>query len=174
FHMVDFENYSNEFKRQRGWCAARKRELFNRLLDIMDRRVRAFFGAGMYMKNPRKIPPTYGRGVTEAIGKATMQVRSWQAWGENPSSVHLVFAKQPELSYKRIGTWCDRLKLAIPELHGCTGREPIGVPPLQVADIIAYEYVRTEGNPILRYPIRSLYECMRAHNFFFTPFVLQA
>src|SRR5437667_8584873 len=59
FHMVDFENNAKEFRREHGWCEERKRQLFNALLDIIDRHVRAFFGAGVFMKNPKKIPPTY-------------------------------------------------------------------------------------------------------------------
>jgi hypothetical protein len=166
FHMVDFENNAGEFKPGRGWCEERKKQLFNTILDVIDRHVRSFFGAGSYMKNPRKIPPSYGHNVTQTIGKATLQVQSWGG------AVRLVFAKQPEFSFKRIVRWCELLTRAVPNLVGCSGDEPLGVPPLQVADIVAYEYTRTEGNPASRYFIRSMYhaEPDRIHNFFFTPF----
>ncbi len=170
FHMVDFENNANEFRRERGWCDERKWQLLNALLGVIDRHVRAFVGAGAFMKNPKKIPPTYAHIVTQTIGKVITQVRSW---GDD-NTVRLVFAKHPELSYKRIEVWCNRLKRALPGLHGCTGEEPRRVPPLQVADIVAYEYTRTEGRPESRYPIRSLYTSHRIHNFFFTSFAGEA
>ena len=172
--MVDFEHGNKAFRRSLGWTEQRKQALFNRLLDIIDRRVRAFFGTGAFMKDPRRIPPTYDHNITKTIGKVTMQVRSWRAWGEGDTGVRIVFAKHPQRSAARIIRWCDRLRMMIPEFDGGVVAEPRDMPPLQVADIVTYEYTRTEGNPIERYPMRYMYGPGRLHNFFWTPFVTEA
>ena len=131
--MSEFETGKGEFKHL---TREQRRSFLNSLLDIVDHYNQiSFIGvAEPVTESKRPVRDSYIKGLTKVIPRAVQEARL-----VHNGAVHLVFAKHPELSFERIGKYCDRLTLAMPFLRGCTGQEPQDCPPLQLADIVAFE-----------------------------------
>ncbi len=151
FHMTDFEAYEGEFH---GWSKGRHERLVERLLTILIKEPITIIGVSMVADGTRKrFRRTYAKCVVQAINGACMSGRL--NYGQQPLS--LVFAKTNDFSYRRIAAWCDKISLALPSLTSCTGTDPESCPPLQAADLVAYELARLErGQNRYRYPFHRM------------------
>ena len=164
FHMVDFEHparqRSNEFF---GWNDSKRRQLLNRLLDIMNRHVTCI-GTAERLKHPR-------RALQEYYYSHYRTCVTRPALFTHREMVNFVFSrhetvsgKEPQRSeftdyhglvvrtYSTRKRWQDRLGSIVVD-------DPRRVPGLQAADIVAYELGR-EYSPaaVQRYPMRRLRE----------------
>lgn len=154
FHMSEFESRKGKYDK---WCnRENERQAFlNKLLDIISQHILCIIGTRVPVNNNGRFADTYVEAVRRTIVNATQDVAH-----SSKEKISLVFAMQPEISYKRIITYCDKLKrLAIPNLDSCTGADPKSTLPLQVADLLSYEIMKWDGgwNPITwRYPLRRL------------------
>ncbi len=154
FHMSKFESRKDEFSRLFNDNASRHAFL-NKLLDIISKHVICIIGTRIQVTQNGRFAATYVEAVRKTILNATHD-----AGHTSPDKISLVFAIQPEISSKRIITYCDKLKkLAIPNLDSCSGADPKHTIPLQVADLLSYEIMKWDGgfNPTTwRYPLRKL------------------
>jgi hypothetical protein len=152
FHMSEFESCKGDFAKWRNNNNERYAFL-NKLLDIILRHIICIIGTRIQVTPNGRFADTYVEAVRKAIINATQDAAN--TWNDK---ISLVFAVQPEISYKRIATYCDKLKkLAIPNLDSCAG--PKSTIPLQVADLLSYEIMKWDGgfNPTTwRYPLRKL------------------
>jgi hypothetical protein len=154
FHMSKFESRKGEYDKWLNRENERKAFL-NVLLDIISQHIVCIIGTRVSVSDNGRFADTYVEAVRKTIVNATQDVAH-----TSKEKISLVFAVQPEISHKRIITYCDKLKrLAIPNLHACSGADPKSTLPLQVADLLSYEIMKWDGgwNPITwRYPLRKL------------------
>ena len=171
FHMVDFEARKGVFS---GWCEKRRERLLNALLDSMGRHVSRFVG---FVITPEDAACNTGdwhrfdgtRGALQALvyhSASRIQERYEVPTGER---ISLVYAKHCEMRQ----AYYDKVMAAIvPEdfelIEGLTINRPESVPPLQAADIWAYELARWQRpNRPERYPAKRIREFGRTPKLFY-------
>lgn len=153
FHMADFEAYQGSF---RGWRdrTEDRRDLLNSLLTLIVAEVPRMIGFVSYPPGGAKdFRGAYRNGVVGAITHFSRESLFEDA------DMALVFAKHPQYSRQKIEAHFGAIIEDDPKLKTCAIQEPIGIPPLQAADVVAYELSRhlRDGRPE-RYPFRILRE----------------
>jgi hypothetical protein len=149
FHMADFESNEGEFK---NFSIDNHKALLNRLLEIQAKYVHNIFGVsnwtGRYIGPYQKI---YHKNVIDIL------TIIWPSC-EN-DLISLVFARHKEVSFSKIGEYFDEAQSKHQRFGSWTVDDPSNNPPLQMADLIAYEFARSirDGFPI-RYPYKFMTE----------------
>jgi hypothetical protein len=94
----------------------------------------------------------YGKNIVDS-----MVLLARDAGHSNDDALALVYAKHPEYSPKTIERHFDDIGQGDPGLRTFDVQEPMGVPPLQAADLVAYEMSRAQRRDGQeRYPFRRL------------------
>lgn len=83
--------------------------------------------------------------LSHAFRQAVPEGRAGQSRSKRHEAVRLIFAEQPEVSWRRIAAYCEAFKEDFPIVVGVTGSDPKITVPLQVTDFIAYEIGRGWG-----------------------------
>ena len=149
FHMVDFAHNKPPFDKL---DEVAKQALLNRLLDIQSAHLKEIIG----ITNSRQ---PYQTEYTEIHSKCLRDIltliRDKLAYTDEQISV--VFAEHPEVSFKTISRYFDDFKSKSAAFAYCGVDKPINRPPLQMADLIAYELSLSmrDGFPT-RYPYNQM------------------
>jgi hypothetical protein len=160
FHMVDFESPDSDVSYNRHhWSEEKHRAFLARLLNIIHDHVKSIVGAGCFVSDPdAPLSDSYLANVTGALRSTITEAKFW-AFPEEKVSV--VFAAHPKVSGQRIGQYFDAVNAAIPgRLEDFSIGNPKSNPPLQAADLAAYELGRFFPRWDwwnARYPLRRLY-----------------
>lgn len=162
FHMADFEARVPPY----DWDEPKRRDVLGRFLALASQYVPTFLG---YNDLPRDLPSVKDlRGVYRSnLIKFLETVERERDYVFKNEDVTVVFAVHKNISAESIGRAFDRLQPTLgPKVHLGGFASPEQLPPLQVADLIAYEFSRTsrEARPEQeRYPLRYL--ASRAQHF---------
>lgn len=151
FRMDEFENYRQQF---RGWSTEMHQELLNNLLAAIKRNTTAYIGYSA----PSEEKQSFGQRHKELIAKMLHDC-SLAASRFRDGKIEFIFAPQEQSNPIGI-TECLAQTTPLPQ--EATGNQPdspnVSV-ALQVADLLAYEFVRWKNAPKpdnARYPIRFL------------------
>jgi hypothetical protein len=148
FHMADFEARAKPFKE---WPEDRRRGLLSGLLDIAVRHVPIFFGT-----IDQSDKPGFRQRYIANLAKMTKEM--WIASRHSSEPLTVVIAAHKEIKAELMG-WAFDLWSQDSDLRFGGFADPTSVCPLQVADIVAYEFcraARTEKRQ--RYPLTRLKE----------------
>jgi hypothetical protein len=144
FHMADFEANRGEFK---GWerTQERRKRLLNALLDICCEHLH--FHVGLIARHPEseRFTNTYKINIVDSIAMVRSRIVSTDG-----SPFALVYAKHPEFSFSKLEKAFYNIGQNDPRVRTCATLDPIDAPPLQVADIVAYEISRKHR--VITYP----------------------
>jgi len=149
FHMADFEAYEGEFK---NFSKDDHKALLTRLLEIQAKYVHDIFGVtnwtGRYIGPYQNICHRNVIDLLTIIGSPSQ---------EEPISI--VFARHEEVSPIKLSEYFDEAQSKRQRFGSWTVDYPSNNPPLQMADLIAYEFARSirDGLPI-RYPYKFMTE----------------
>jgi hypothetical protein len=170
FHMSYFEAWSPpfDFKLPDGSRDKQKHNrILNALLGIMLSHVDGFYGFGaVSMFDPTKPPQTHERLMEDCVGGAIKNaVLDVADFYRQP--LNLVFGKQGHFSEDKIRRYVDLYDYgaAAGRIKTFATANPIDSPPLQCADIFAYEMARAQraGRPE-RYPFQRIVDGAKARN----------
>lgn len=148
FHMTDFEARKEPYE---NLTDSERRDLLGGLLDIALRHVPLIFGT---VDEPGHEPLwlRYGGNVLKTQQELTIAART--AGGK----INVVLARIKGAKMGKLGHFIDQW--ADPDVFEMTGiGDPRTMPPLQVADIVAYEFsraMRPEKPEKERYPLTRL------------------
>jgi Protein of unknown function (DUF3800) len=132
FHMTDLEKRKGEFE---GWGDEDHDVFLNRLLDIQARYVPEIFGVTNHAARHRgRFRKLYGKNIADVIKMAAQNVAPNQ---EEPLSI--MFAVHDEFDSSNVVKCFMDLVGRNPRFAECVVGKPPDHPPLQVADMIAYE-----------------------------------
>jgi hypothetical protein len=152
FHMADFEARQGPFK---DWDNQRRRAIMGQLLDVALAHVPVFWGTIGSFPRPareRHIRHHYMSNVSKTVKEL------WLEFGNSSDRLTVVFAAHRDIRAQDIGRFFDIWKVDAPiEFGGFANPETVC--PLQLADIVAYEF-RCAARPIrpekTRYPLTRL------------------
>lgn len=130
-HMADLKAGEGEFK---GWKSERCDSFLESLLKIVNHydEIRFFSISRHMVKSKRSVRDTYAKGLEKVIHFAGDDARRID------ERVHLVFARHDEVKSHRIGSYCEKIMIALPSIRGYTVTDPLDCAPLQIADMAAY------------------------------------
>jgi Protein of unknown function (DUF3800) len=151
FHMTDFETNQEQFK---GWdkTPERRKALLNALLDLCCEHLHFHVGLVSTHPHPRPFEQTYRLNIVDSILMARSKIVSLER-----SPFSLVYAKHPQFSFAKLEEEFINIGQNDPRVSTCAAQDPVNVPPLQVADIVAYEISRRYRDTIRRrYPWERL------------------
>lgn len=154
FHMADFEARQGPFS---DWNNDRRRALMSRLMDIALAHVPTFWGVigeptRAAALGRRHIRRHYMTNVSKAIKEL------WFEFERRAEPLTVVFAAHRDIRSEEVGRFFDLWKVDAPIEFGGFGR-PETLCPLQLADIVAYEFrcaARVEQPDKMRYPLTRL------------------
>lgn len=160
FHMTDFEAWAPpfDFKLENGdRDKERHNRLLNTLLSLMLDHVDGFYGYAAVSKY-EGYEISHRNGMEDCVGGAVKDVvlRVWQNYEER---INLVFGKQNHFPSDWVDKYVkfydyDGAKNHIGSVSHC---DTFSSPPLQTADILAYEVARSQRTDRPeRYPFRLL------------------
>jgi Protein of unknown function (DUF3800) len=143
FHMVQFEFNKPPFD---GLKKDEHKALLNRLLDIQSKYVKQIIGVTNWKRLHRG---TFRKIYTKSLKDVLKTVAQMPTSDE----ISVVFARHRDVSPVTILDYFDDIKDGNCAFANCSTGEPADYPPLQMADLIAYELSRSmrEGRPP-RYP----------------------
>ena len=159
--MVDFEARRGPFA---DWDNERRKHVLTRLLGITGRHVSLFWGFSDFPADIRGVAGfrnAYQANLIKTLKELVFQVNEI---GEPP--IKLVFSKHKNISAEWIGRYFDFFSYWLGDKVEFAGfGDPDKLPPLQVADVIAYEFSRTarehrpikESYPLLKVPWNGEY-----------------
>jgi hypothetical protein len=99
-----------------------------------------------------KTRAVYGKSIVDS-----MVLLARDAGHSNDDALALVYAKHPEYSRETIERHFGDIGRGDPRLRTCTVQEQMDVPPLQAADLVAYEMSHAQrGDGQERYPFLRL------------------
>jgi hypothetical protein len=140
FHGREFRHGRGEFE---GWDEVRRRDLMGPLLEVIGRHVRRGFGFSAHA--PMDLNDAYIAAGVSCFSRLANQY----------PGTEVVFAKNEEFKASKLYDFMN----IYDTLAGFTLREPKDFPPLQAADLLAYEVQRLKGPEDKgRYPLRRLKE----------------
>src|SRR6266851_600122 len=148
FHMTDFEARAKSFQ---GWSEDRRRALLSGLLDIAVKYVPLFFGTVDKGDKP-------GFRARHHANLAKTITTIWSASQNSNEPITVVFAAHEEISAELMGRAFDFWNKD-GDLTFDGFANPLRVCPLQVADIVAYEFNRAARSvrpAQTRYPLERL------------------
>jgi hypothetical protein len=151
FDMADFENYRGQFS---GWSEEMHQEFLNNLLAIIKRNTTAYIGYSTPYEEQRSFADK-----RKAFIQAMLHSCSLEAAKFRDGKINFILAPQAQAEQIRIS---KDIESAIPMLSEARPSQSEGshVPiALQIADLLAYEFVRWKNAPKpgnARYPIRFL------------------
>ena len=148
FHMKDFEARKGCFAQ---WPEERRRDLLNSLLDIALRYVPAFWGVA----DPPLAPGAQGLFKRSYITDAAKTVSEMGVLSSLTNlPITLILARHRDIRPSLMNRLCERTNVQFGAFD-----DPITCCPLQVADIVAYEFSRAlrTNKPVReRYPLSRL------------------
>lgn len=157
FHMADFEARAKPFD---AWSEEKRRRVLNGLLDIISRHIPAFCG---YSDSAANLPrvgnfrSAYQANVNKAFKETILKLEEF-----SPEPITIVFARHKNIKAEFLGHLFDFFSYWAGDKIKFGGfGDPIDLPPLQVADLVAYEFSRSsrEKRPEKeRYPLLKLAE----------------
>jgi hypothetical protein len=162
FHMADFQAWKRPFDFKlpdgsRDW--EKHRRLMNAALDIIIAHVDELIG---FIAEPEAgknaFDDAYETNIAKAVKEAAIDTR------HSGQPVTMVFAKHNDFKPSRIGAFFDLWDDKDGRLKFGGVADPVGLPPLQVADIVAYElsrWARTNRPEENRYPLKRLKDAFR-------------
>lgn len=148
FHMADFEARAKPFE---GWLDDKRRALLSGLLDITVNHIPLFFGTIDKGDKP-------GFRARYHTNLAKMITVMWSASRNSSDPITVVFAAHKEIRAEFMGRAFDFWNREGDLTFGGFAN-PVRVCPLQVADIVAYEFCRAARAvrpPQTRYPLMRL------------------
>jgi Protein of unknown function (DUF3800) len=154
FHMAEFERYKGPFK---DWSKEKHEAVLNALLDIIGRHIKdglGFTNRVFHADLRQSFSDTYENSLLDCL----MHVANRSAYNYG-DQVSVVFAKHNDYRKARIQRIFDFMNFGDARLGALTVADPISTPPLQVADILAYELQhlnRDDFSSVKRYPLRKL------------------
>lgn len=153
FHMAEFEPKKQGFKsKYKGWDAGKKKLFLNLLLELIKKLNPIYIGFKEEAEvGVKAAKPIYWPNVNVIVPFVSAIAEGRQ--------ISFVFAQHPEIPAPEIHAYCDVLMRHIPNLRSCTVGRPIDLPPLQAADLFAFEYSHCKqwDNPFVwRYPFKRL------------------
>jgi hypothetical protein len=150
-HMKDFEFDHPPFDRL---TELDHKAFLNRLLDIQSKYVRQIFGVTNWKRNhPGSVRKIYTKNLKDIL--VTLAERLAPP-GEQLS---VVFAKHPEVSHLTVLDYFEDVRGDNGAFANCIVQEPLDCPPLQMADLFAYELSRSiRDEAPSRYPYRRMKE----------------
>lgn len=165
WHMSDFEARRGPFS---DWSDERRKNALNRLLGIAGRNVSLFWG---FSDSHSDIigKGGYRRAYEANVIKALKELNN-QLEGLGATPIRVVFAKHKDVSAEWLGRYFDFFSYWFKDKVQFAGfGDPTELPPLQLADLVAYEFSRTarENRPITeRYPLLKLAKAANAFTLF--------
>jgi hypothetical protein len=160
FHMVDFEARQPPYD---GWSDDKRRKVLNDLLELMRVNIPRYWGVSDFadeINSVRQFRAAYQKNVIKLFMEMVADPGSFP---EGP--INVVFAKHKNISNQFIGRFFDLFDYWLPSRLKFGGfGEPVSLPQLQAADIVAYEFSRTarkERPDRERYPLVRLAEKAR-------------
>ncbi len=154
FHMVDFAHSDSNNKPPFDKLdKAAKQALLNRLLDIQAAHIKHIIG----ITNSRQPYQTeYTHIYTKCLKDILIVMRDRVAYSSEQISV--VFADHPNIGFTTISSYFEDFKKAGAAFADCTVDKSINSPPLQMADLIAYELSLSKRERERRYPYKRMVE----------------
>ncbi|HEX5327797.1 MAG TPA: hypothetical protein VFW75_14100, partial [Acetobacteraceae bacterium] len=153
FHMTDFEADRGEFHGWKENRAADRTWLLNELLRLIIDNVPSWVG---FVSRPEgateKFKAVYKRGIVDSM---TLLAR--EAGKSDDEALALVYASHPEYPRATIEKHFGDIGMYDPRLRTCAILAPLDAPPLQAADLVAYELSRAQrADGPIRYPLKRL------------------
>jgi hypothetical protein len=148
FHMADFEARQKPFD---GWGEDRRRSLLSRLLDIAVEYVPLFFGT-IDKSNKPGVRARYRANLAKTIKEM------WIGAHNSGEAITVVFSAHRDMPAEFMGRAFDFWNKEGDLTFGGFA-DPIRACPLQVADIVAYEFCRAARSvrpAKTRYPLERL------------------
>lgn len=156
FHMSDFEARKPPFE---GWDNEKRRDILGRLIDIAADHVPIFVGCNDLPGDMRTMGQ-FRSAYRENIAKLVTEFTRFESAMLQGEPVTMIFSAHKDIRAQTMERWFDNPE---PRFGGRikfgSFESPKGMPPLQVADIAAYEFSRTsrEVRPEAeRYPLVAL------------------
>jgi hypothetical protein len=135
FHMVDFEHDRGEFKNWKEDRPEDRERLINELLSLIVAHVPSLVGFISYPAAVRRaFKKTYRKGIVDSMVHLAREARSG-----DEGAIAIVYAKQPQYPTSKIEEHYGEIGCDDPRLRTFAVQEPLGIPALQAADIVAYE-----------------------------------
>jgi uncharacterized phage-like protein YoqJ len=146
FHMTDFETYNGEFE---GWTEEQHDVLLDRLLVIQAKYVHEIFGATHDNKKNMKQRKVFRKIYRNNVADIIMIAANHLMIDQN-DPISLMFAAHKEITHKNLeGHFMDLVR-DDDRFAECVVGKPKDYPPLQMADLIAYELSHSIGSKTVR------------------------
>jgi hypothetical protein len=153
FHMTDFEARRGPFE---GWDNDRRKALMRQLMDIALTYVPVFWGVIGESTQSTAGKKHIRRHYMSNVSKTVKEL--WFDFESSSEPLTVVFAAHRDIRAEEIGRFFDLWKVDAPIEFGGFAK-PETLCPLQLADIVAYEFrcaARPEQPEKMRYPLTRL------------------
>ena len=152
FHMTDFEAYRKDFK---DFSKPQHEALLSRLLDIQGKYINNIFGAtnhaGRFRGKFRKI---YNKNLVDILTIASQRLAK-----QPDEEMSIVFAAHKEISPLTVFGHFKEIPGNNKIITSASISDPTKCPPLQMADLCAYELSRSlRDGSNMRYPYKRMKE----------------
>lgn len=151
FDMADFEHYRRQFS---GWSEEMHQELLNNLLAIIKRNTTAYIGYSA----PYEERQSFGE-KRKVLIENMLHNCSLEAAKFRDGKINFILAPDTEANQIKFSQHLNQSIPLLSQAKDNQGDSPSANIALQVADLLAYEFVRWKNAPKpgnARYPIRFL------------------
>jgi hypothetical protein len=146
FHMREFAHFRGEFA---GWTEQQRRDLMAPLLEAIGNNIKRGFGFTAHGAEG------FDGAYESAAASCMLHLANVSAKGDD---ISIVFARLDEFKVGRAQQLFNFVNCSDARLRDFAVSEPKGVPPLQAADLLAYELRSLRPGGKGRYPLRRLRE----------------